>query len=579
MGKRRSPSKNVPPKRRRLPKEPEFIDLCPVINPRVLYYIDNFTKDEFMWERAEYQNGDVKIQTKLLDIAVAFATDDVLVNKIVRDIPTSYPYIGSEKVSQLDHYNALFEKLGNLTVYDRMIYNCKTKSFNPGTLDWLVSDQVDVFNSPQDANWYDKTMGHKPCLLQTKPSADRLLQSNYFKAYVKHALKSSKTGNFEFMVERESTKESTKMEVDINPDSDESKDRDSVFEVFTAMKISALWEPCYREKTNTFISRLSVERDFNLDQVFPADFFKDVFTEEESDHFYASFFNALVHKWGLTGQNNEKFDDLPFGNIGEQILDGRFEKLFRFIENRVQAGTMQKIVEKLFDAFAEEFFEFKIEFDEFIEDRWKPNYEAKNSFEEYNFRRNRILEDICENMLPLVMEYIHPDRKFKKSTILKYLLDWYNENRLPNIRDLRLIDKETDLLFEDRRHSMFNFKNGKNSDSAKAKRKDNFAKKRSLFLSRVTARIILVMVESWPTYALQTNTDTLLQILRVLADWGNPLIPGAVTESLLRLVGSKSTNSAKVSKKLKSKVKAKPKALPKKSTKNKKIKLKVRYRG
>ena len=32
-----------------------------------------------MWERAEYQNGDVKIQTKLLDIAVAFATDDVLV--------------------------------------------------------------------------------------------------------------------------------------------------------------------------------------------------------------------------------------------------------------------------------------------------------------------------------------------------------------------------------------------------------------------------------------------------------------------------------------------------------------------
>ena len=32
-----------------------------------------------MWERAEYQNGDVKIQTKLLDLAVAFATDDNLV--------------------------------------------------------------------------------------------------------------------------------------------------------------------------------------------------------------------------------------------------------------------------------------------------------------------------------------------------------------------------------------------------------------------------------------------------------------------------------------------------------------------
>ena len=77
-------------------------------------------------------------------------------------------------------------------------------------------------------------------------------------------------------------------------------------------------------------------------------------------------------------------------------MDGRFEKLFRFIETRVQAETMQKIVEKLFDAFAEEFFEFKIEFDEFIEDRWKPNYEPKNSFEEYNFKRNRILEEICE---------------------------------------------------------------------------------------------------------------------------------------------------------------------------------------
>ena len=50
MGKRRSPSKNVPPKRRRLPKEPEFIDLCPVINPRVLYYIDNFTKDRLNFQ-------------------------------------------------------------------------------------------------------------------------------------------------------------------------------------------------------------------------------------------------------------------------------------------------------------------------------------------------------------------------------------------------------------------------------------------------------------------------------------------------------------------------------------------------
>ena len=53
-----------------------------------------------------------------------------------------------------------------------------------------------------------------------------------------------------------------------------------------------------------------------MDKVFPDNFFEDVFTEEESDHFYASFFNALVHNWGLTGQSNPNFDDLPFGNIG-----------------------------------------------------------------------------------------------------------------------------------------------------------------------------------------------------------------------------------------------------------------------
>ena len=78
-----------------------------------------------------------------------------------------------------------------------------------------------------------------------------------------------------------------------------------------------------------------------------------------------------------------------------------------------------------------------------------------------------------------------------------------------------MINEENDFIIENRRHSMLNFENGKNSDSAKAKRKDNCAKKRSLFLSRLTARIILVMIESWPTYALQTNTDTLLQILRL----------------------------------------------------------------
>ena len=57
---------------------------------------------------------------------------------------------------------------------------------------------------------------------------------------------------------------------------------------------------------------------------------------------------------------------------------------------------MQKIVEKLFDAFAEEFAEFKMEYDQFIEDRWIPNYEQKNSFDKYDFMRNDILDEICE---------------------------------------------------------------------------------------------------------------------------------------------------------------------------------------
>ena len=59
-----------------------------------------------MWERAEYQNGDVQIQTKLLDLAVAFATDDALVNRFVREIPTTKPYSSFEDVDQV------FQKLG-----------------------------------------------------------------------------------------------------------------------------------------------------------------------------------------------------------------------------------------------------------------------------------------------------------------------------------------------------------------------------------------------------------------------------------------------------------------------------------
>ena len=106
---------------------------------------------------------------------------------------------------------------------------------------------------------------------------------------------------------RISTKNCEKLRLyHVNPDSREVKD---ILMHFLSEGTRTIIFPI-------FLKWIQVERDFNLHEVFPANFFEGVFTEEESDHFYASFFNALVHKWGLTGQNNEKFDDLPFGNIG-----------------------------------------------------------------------------------------------------------------------------------------------------------------------------------------------------------------------------------------------------------------------
>merc|ERR1711915_497243 len=391
-----------------------------------------------------------------------------------------------------------------------------------------------IFNSPKDANWYDRTMGHKPSINETKPSADRLLQSNYFKAFVKHSLKSSKSSKFEFMVEQESTKESVKMETNANS---ESEKNDSVFEVFGALKVAALWESHYRESHEHFLKRLEVDRDFNLEEIFPLGCFEGVLTPAEAEFFFESFFDACVHRWGLDGVCNPVFDDLPFGNIGQQILDGRFEKLFIFTQSRVSPAKMAQIAEKLFNTFSE-------------------------SFQEYNFYKNEILENICENMLSVLMDYIRPDHKFNKGKILDHLLRCYDQNRLSNIKDLRLLKKESDLLREGRRNSCINFaKKGQDSDASKSKRKDSFAQIKSLLLSRVLSRIIMVMVQAWPLYALHTDTDTLLQILRVMADWGNPLIPGAVTESLLRLIGTKrpirpkkaQTKAKKKSKKLLSK--------------------------
>ena len=77
-------------------------------------------------------------------------------------------------------------------------------------------------------------------------------------------------------------------------------------------------------------------------------------------------------------------------------MDGRFEKLFIFTQSRVSPAKMAQIAEKLFNTFSEEFEEFKVEFDEFVENRWNPNYESRGSFQEYNFYKNEILENICE---------------------------------------------------------------------------------------------------------------------------------------------------------------------------------------
>ena len=55
---------------------------------------------------------------------------------------------------------------------------------------------------------------------------------------------------------------------------------------------------------------------------------------------------------------------------------------------------------------------------------------------------------------------------------------------------------------------------GQDSDASKSKRKDSVAQMKSLLLSKVLSRIIMVMVQAWPLYALHTDTDTLLQILR-----------------------------------------------------------------
>lgn len=167
-------------------KNPSRIQLVPVLNPRVLYYIGQLSNNEPFFEVDELSG--LSINEPLLDLCVGILGDDNLVSDKLKKIPVTHiPDISY-------HIELAFSQLPtNVTFYSALIpVNCTEASDKSSQIsaNWILYNMIWADNDEGNPltwenYWDDFHGGYLPQNKDSKIQAEKLLQSSFFKLFVK----------------------------------------------------------------------------------------------------------------------------------------------------------------------------------------------------------------------------------------------------------------------------------------------------------------------------------------------------------------------------------------------------------
>ena len=179
------------------------IQLVPVINPRLLYYINKWIPLDgvYMFDRPSLRKATVN--SRLFNLAIMLVSEESLISNTLKNIPNySDEKITAFEIAEMfDNlrcvlilfliHNDIYKILTNIKISvifknfrDHELHKNLIKSKEPDlniTIDWLVRHIVFDDNDASSVDFYDVFAGHRPG--DPKTFAENFLKTDFFKGY------------------------------------------------------------------------------------------------------------------------------------------------------------------------------------------------------------------------------------------------------------------------------------------------------------------------------------------------------------------------------------------------------------
>lgn len=254
-------------------RNPSKIQLVPVLNPRVLYYIGQLSNEQSFFEVDELK--DLTISESLLDICVGMLADDNLVPDKLKRIPVT-------KILDISNH---IEKAIQQLPLNEGFYSPFIPVYSPVyqlDLNWILHNIIltDTHWLSWEYYWDDFHAGVYPQLKNTKIQAEKVLRSPFFKVFAKW--------NSDFM-------------------------KNDLCNVRRALLMAGLYKNAEgnidpydwlgqkrRNKINntTFSATEQIDLDFSLEWILSKDFFNDSeMSKTEIINFYETMFETMLLNW------------------------------------------------------------------------------------------------------------------------------------------------------------------------------------------------------------------------------------------------------------------------------------------
>jgi len=505
------------------------IQLVPVLNPRVLYYIGQLSNHELFFEIEELKG--LTINEPLLDLCVGLLSDQNFISDKVRTIPVT------EIADLEDHIETAWSQLpSKMNFYSGLIDVDVTEGSDASSsisINWILYNIIWADNDQRcplfwENYWSEFHNGYLPQHKDTKIQADKFLKTIFFKSFVKR--------HPNFMSLKYCNVRSAVLLCGLYQN---------------ARHLSAPYSDLVQKRrnsqNNTDLTPLQqINQDFTLSHLTQEEFWESFgFNKKKiKTEIIESMFNTMILHWEEdSGILDEFMIRFPMGRLFRQIEDGRFAKIMDFFRDNLPTSKYRKLSRELFKNFMDEFLEFNKAYDEYINERDNPDYciEQEDDFEffsRYNFNLNERFEEIAYNFMIVILPLRESDGSVvPHSEQLDVLFGMYADYaRLGISEDLSFVTTDSKVgIIRQFTHD----KNGK------VTRRQTVMKKKSLYLARVIVTILSALLENRPRYAMGLPNEYFIKFVKIMADWKElfssdcpQLFRHYYTECLLRRSGN-----------------------------------------